>query len=93
MKKFLLLCLIPLFSVSSQRYSWVEQKYFSVPATEEINQEEYHELVCILNVMLTELANCSFSRAQRQYYANSYLVKLNTPESNRLLADLIELQQ
>lgn len=92
MKKLLLLCLIPLFTVSSQRYSWVEQKYSSVPATEEINQEEYHTLVCILNVMLTELVNCSFSRAQRQYYVNSYLGNLNTPESKRLLDDLAELQ-
>ena len=91
MKKLLLLCLVPVFTHTWQYYSFVDQKFTTVPATEDIDQDKYHELCCIVNVILTELVNCNMSRAQRAHYVNSYLTQVNSAESTRLIADLKEL--
>lgn len=83
--------ILPVYTYAWQHYSFTEYKYTTSPESEDIDQDKYHELACIVNVITTELVNCKMSRAQRQNYIYTYLLEIDTSESKRLISDLEEL--
>ncbi len=93
MKKILVLCILPILSQATQYFSFIELKYYTVPHSENINQEVYHEEACVVSVILRELANSGMPRLKRLALIKKYLLDKNTPESVRLWSDIEELNK
>ena len=91
MKKILLFAILPVLTPATQYFSFIELKYYTLPHSDNINQDVYHEEACIAGVIMRELANSGLCRIKRMELIKKYLIEKNTPESLRLWSDIEEL--
>lgn len=86
----LLLCLHT-YSYADMKFCFHKNVYFTIPASDTINQAEYDYLVTLVMVMDLEFINMGLSLEERSKRIVEYLTNDNSPEARRLLSDLRKL--
>ena len=95
MKKLLLLvCLIGSASslLANMRCDVTTGRFFSIPATREINQDEYHSLFIQCGIIQILAMNSGKLGKKYEEQTTSFLKGIGTPTALRLLADFTLLQ-
>ena len=92
MKKILFLTLLFLPTLTEINYSFVEQKYVSVPPLPENDAAEYDLLACIVTMINWELINQQVCYAERVAQINAFLSSMDSPAAQRLMADLMKMR-
>ncbi len=88
MKKLLLLLSLSSSLTAWQYFDFEKCKYYTLPESPLINQEEYHAHSCVVAVIIRDLLNNGTCKLRRMLAVDEYLRMKNTPETLRLLADL-----
>ena len=91
MKRLLLFCILPVYTHCWQYYSFAEHKYTTSISLQDIDEQKYHELSCVVGVLWRELTNCHMTIKQRMEVIEKYLLTLKDPAALRLLEDLQQI--
>lgn len=89
MKKILILTLLFLPTLTEINYSFVENKYITVPAVPDVDPAEYDLLACMVTMINWELINQKIPYAERVAQINDFLTSLDSPAARQLMADLL----
>lgn len=91
MNKFFLIlaAIIVTFKLSADiKYDPSLQRFYTIPQSSSINQDEYHALLIQTTIISIQCWNNGVYGKPLRQQITSYLKTLNTPTSLRVLADL-----